>query len=88
VSLDPKYESVVGHTENQVIGIVHGVREQRPQTDVFQLVTDNEGNVCGLNFIKTYTSHLKVLIGRGNKVVCDTEGLAKVDHSNEWVVYA
>jgi hypothetical protein len=56
--LDPKYESIVGHTENQIIGLVYGVREQKPQTDVFQLVTDSEGNVCGLNFIKTYTSHL------------------------------
>jgi hypothetical protein len=84
VSLDPKYESVVGHTENQVIGLVHGVREQRPHTDVFQLVTDSEGNVCGLIFIKTYSSHLKVLIGRGNKVVCDTDMFIKSAHSGKW----
>jgi hypothetical protein len=88
VTLDPKYESAVGHTENQVIGLVYGVREQRPHTDVFQLVTDSDGNVSGLNFIKTYTSHLKVLIGRGNKIVCDTEVLVKSCSKNQWLAYS
>ena len=84
MSLDPKYESVVGNTENHVIGLVYGGRDNRPQTDVFQLVTDTEGNVCGLNFIKTYTSHLKVLIGRGNKFVCDTDMFIKSAHTGKW----
>ena len=67
-----------------MIGLVYGMKEQRPHTDVFQLVTDSERNVCGLNFIKTYTSHLKVLIGRGNKAVCDTEMFMKSAQTGKW----
>ena len=85
--LDEKYESVLGPSENHIIGLVYGLSSQRPQTDVFQLNLDSDGNVSGVSLIKSFQNQLKVLIGRGNKMVCDLEVFVKSENSNNWSAY-
>jgi hypothetical protein len=64
------YDLVIGQTENNIIVFYDSIAQV---TDCYVIkINEEDGNVDGITFFKTFNYRLRVVIGKGDKFVCDT----------------